>query len=57
MLGWRTLCFRELLYNGLTFEAFVVCHLVPKLWEGACVIMDNCTIHQGEEIRRAIEQA
>lgn len=44
-------------YNGLTFEAFVIRHLVPKLWKGACVILDNCKIHQGEEIRKAIEKA
>lgn len=31
-------------------------HLVPKLWKGAGVIMDNGTIHKGEEIRKAIEK-
>lgn len=43
--------------NGLTFEAFIARKLVPKLWEGACVIMDNCSIHKGKEIERLIEQA
>lgn len=43
-------------YDGLTFEAFVVRHLVPQLWKGACVIMDNCSIHKGKEIRKAIEK-
>ena len=26
--------------------------LVPKLWKGACVVMDNCTIYTGEEIEK-----
>ncbi len=26
--------------DGLTFEAFISQHLVPQLWEGACVVMD-----------------
>ena len=43
-------------YDSLTFEAFVIRHLVPKLWKGACVVMDNCTIHKGDVIRQAIEK-
>jgi transposase len=43
--------------DGLTFEAFVSQRLVPKLWKGACVIMDNCSIHKGEEIKALIEAA
>lgn len=43
--------------DGLTFEAFISQKLVPKLWEGACVIMDNCSIHLGEEVRKLIEAA
>lgn len=43
--------------DGLTFEAFISQKLVPKLWEGACVIMDNCSIHLGEEVRNLIEGA
>ena len=43
--------------DGLTFEAFVIRDLVPKLWEGACVIMDNAKIHLGEIIREQIEKA
>ncbi len=42
--------------DGLTFEAFVVRDLVPKLWKGACVIMDNAKIHLGETIREEIEK-
>jgi len=41
--------------DGLTFEAFVATRLVPNLWPGACVVMDNCSIHKEEEIRRLIE--
>lgn len=41
--------------NRITFEAFVVNKLVPQLWQGACVVLDNSTIHKGNEIRKAIE--
>jgi len=41
--------------DGLTFEAFISQKLVPKLWKGACVIMDNCSIHLGKEVRKLIE--
>ena len=40
--------------KGYTFEAFIIRKLVPQLWKGACVVMDNCTIHTGEEIEKAI---
>jgi len=43
--------------DGLTFEAFISQRLVPKLWKGACVIMDNCSIHKGKEIKALIEAA
>lgn len=42
--------------DGLTFEAFISQRLVPKLWAGACVVMDNCSIHKGEDIKALIEQ-
>lgn len=41
--------------NGITFEAFIANKLVPNLWKGACVVMDNAKIHLGEEIRLLIE--
>ena len=41
--------------DRITFEAFVVNKLVPQLWKGACVVLDNSTIHKGEEIQAAIE--
>lgn len=43
--------------DGLTFEAFVAQKLVPKLGKGACVIMDNCSIHLGAEIETLIHTA
>ena len=44
-------------FDGLTFEAFISQRLVPKLWPGACVVMDNCSIHLGQEIEDMIHQA
>lgn len=43
--------------DSLTFEAFIAQRLVPQLWAGACVILDNCSIHKGANIRRLIEEA
>lgn len=43
--------------DGLTFEAFVIQKLVPHLWQGACVVWDNSTIHKGEEVEKAIRKA
>lgn len=43
--------------DGLTFEAFIAQRLVPNLWPGACVLMDNYSIHKGEEIEQWITQA
>ena len=43
--------------DGLTFEAFISQKLVPKLWQGACVVMDNCSIHKGKEIEALIQAA
>lgn len=40
--------------DPITFEAFIIRKLVPKLWKGACVVMDNFTIHTGEEVEKAI---
>ena len=41
--------------DGLTFRTYVEEVLVPTLWEGACVVMDNFKSHQVEGIRDAIE--
>jgi transposase len=43
--------------NGLIFEAFVVRKLVPQLWDGAVVIMDNASIHLSKMVRQSIEKA
>lgn len=43
--------------DGLTFEAFIAQRLVPKLWSGACVLLDNCSIHKGEAIEALITKA
>jgi len=43
--------------DGLTFEAFIARRLVPQLWQGACVIMDNCSIHLAQEIETLISDA
>ena len=43
--------------DGLTFEAFIHQKLIPKLWQGACVVLDNCTAHKGQEIEAAIRAA
>ena len=40
--------------DAITFEAFIIRKLVPQLWKGACVVMDNCTIHTEEEVEKAI---
>jgi hypothetical protein len=42
--------------DAITFEAFIIRKLVLKLWKGACVVMDNCTIHTGEEVEKAIKK-
>ena len=43
--------------DGLTFRTYVEIALVPQLWEGACVVMDNFKSHHVEGIREAIEAA
>ena len=40
-------------FDGLSFEAFVATRLVPNLWTGDCVVMDNCSIHK-DEARRGL---
>jgi len=41
--------------DGITFKAFILQKLVPKLWNGACVFLDNYSIHKGEEVKKMIE--
>ena len=40
--------------DRLCFEAFIVNRLVPLLWEGAHVILDNSSIHKGKELEKAL---
>lgn len=41
--------------NGDAFIGFVEQMLIPNLWPGACVVMDNLPAHKVEEVRPAIE--
>ncbi|WP_071880692.1 transposase [[Leptolyngbya] sp. PCC 7376] len=41
--------------DGVTFEAFINQKLVPIMWEGTYVVMDNCSIHLGESVHELIE--
>jgi transposase len=43
--------------DSLTFEAFIAQKLVPQLWSGACVLMDNASIHKTDEIEQLIAKA
>lgn len=43
--------------NGDTFLAFVNQVLVPNLWEGACVVLDNLKAHHVDGVVAAIEAA
>jgi hypothetical protein len=43
--------------DGITFEAFIVRKLIPKLWRGACVVLDNCSIHKGKRLEKALQKA
>lgn len=43
--------------DTLTFDAFIAQKLVPKLWSGAVVIMDNCSIHKSAELEALIAAA
>lgn len=40
--------------NGLTFQTFVEKLLLPNLWQGACVVMDNFSSHKVQGIESAI---
>ncbi len=43
--------------DGLAFITYVTQVLVPNLWTGACVVMDNLPAHKVTGIREAIEAA
>lgn len=42
--------------NGIIFEAFIIRKLIPQLWKGAVVTMDNCPIHFSKEIEKALKK-
>jgi transposase len=42
--------------NKILFEAFIIIKLIPELWEGAVIILDNCPIHFSKEIEQAIAE-
>jgi transposase len=42
--------------DAIPFEAFIIRKLVPQLWKGACVVMDNCPIRLGEKLKKSIEK-
>jgi transposase len=42
--------------NGLIFEAFIATLLIPNLWEGACVLMDNASIHRKETLEPMLKE-
>jgi transposase len=57
-LGLEKVFVKAVIYGGVdrvTFEGFIS-KLVPKLWKGACVVMDNAMIHLGEMVRTMIEE-
>ena len=39
------------------FQVFIEQVLLPNLWEGACLVMDNLPVHKVKEIRDIIEGA
>ena len=41
--------------DALTFDAFISQKLLPELWLGAVIVMDNCSIHKSEEIEALIQ--
>jgi transposase len=44
--------------DGLTFEAYLIRRVIPNLWPGACLIVDNSSTHrQSEELKSALEAA
>lgn len=42
--------------DALVFLTFIRQVLVPQLWKGAVVIMDNLAVHKDERVQQAIEQ-
>lgn len=43
--------------DSLGFEAFLATALLPKLQRGDCLVLDNCSIHKTDDIRKLCEKA
>ena len=42
--------------DGLTFTAYLVRRVIPNLWPGACLVLNNNpTHHENKEIKAALE--
>jgi transposase len=42
--------------DGLTFEAYLIQRVIPSLWPGACIVLDNSPIHiRNEDIDDALK--
>lgn len=42
--------------DGLTFTAYLICRVIPNLWKGACLVLDNSSTHrENEDIKAALE--
>lgn len=41
--------------NGIAFQIFLDKILLPQLWPGACVVMDNLPAHKVKGVREKIE--
>ncbi len=41
--------------HEISFEAFILQKIEPKLWKGACVLMDNYSLHKGKKVEKFIE--
>ena len=42
--------------DGLTFTAYLITRVIPNLWPGACLVLDNSSTHrENEDIKTALE--
>jgi transposase len=42
--------------DGLTFTAYLITRVIPHLWPGACLVLDNSSTHrENEDIKTALE--
>jgi transposase len=43
--------------DRLTFTAYLIARVIPNLWSGACLVLDNSPIHcENEDIKTALER-